>query len=110
MESGKKNKWIVFVQSFKSGKWRTLTYVNMSLFREQSIPCDPTDYQGGEVPQPQKIIFGVKHDRVSRRTQQCLPTETRTVIDQYICQYLDHNNISSIADIKKSNWQNISGI
>ena len=55
----------------------------MSLFREELIPCDPPEHQGGEVPQPQHIIGWSQRNRICGRTQQSLPSSTRVPQYQY---------------------------
>ena len=82
----------------------------MSLFRVGSFPQDPPYYQGGEVPQPQRIKSSWQQYRVVGRTSQSLPAKTRDFRARYICKYLENNNISSIADFKKINWSEFSEI
>ena len=81
----------------------------MSLFRSELVH-NPPSYQGGEFPQTQYIMGWGQQHRVCGRTQQSLPSSTQVPPFRYACQYLDSNNISSIADIKKAYWPNFSFI
>ena len=60
------------------------------------------------VPQPPNHIFVWELDRVCGRAQPNIPSQARGAAHMYRCKHLDRNNISNIADFKKTKWPNIS--
>ena len=76
----------------------------MPLFREKPITHSPPTNKRGEVPQPRLISVAGEHDRVGGRTQQAPPSKATGTRIRYTCQYLEKNNISNIADMRKLQW------
>ena len=74
------------------------------------MPHDFPSNQGGEVPQPQSFIFNGEWNLVSGGNEQNPAASTRIDHDKYRYEYLDDNNISNIADLKKGNWPNLAKI
>ena len=74
------------------------------------MPHDSPINKGGEVPQPQTNKFREQWHWVSRGAQQALPIRNRVLMDEYRWKYLDVNNISSVANLRKADWPNLTGI